>query len=67
MDCAWPGDYHSLSRTSIHFYPAKVTPLTNLAEVTLQGLGNCKSNAWGWHSNNQSGVIGITDQLILQG
>ena len=37
MHCAWPGDYHSLSLTRIQFHPPKVTPLTNLQEVTVQG------------------------------
>ena len=41
-----PGDYHSLSLTSIQFHPPKVTPLTNLAEVTAQGLCNSISYSW---------------------
>ena len=65
-NCAWPGDYHSLSFTRIQFYPPKVAPLTNLDEVTAQGLCYCNSNAWGWHNSYQNGVIDITDQLILQ-
>ena len=28
------------------------------------GTLHCCSNAWGWHNSHQSGVIGITDQLI---
>ena len=39
---------------------------TNLDEVTAQGLCYYNSNVWGWHNSHQSGVIGITDQLILQ-
>ena len=66
MQCEWPGDYHSLCLTRIQFYPPKVTPLTNLHEVMVLGLCNCNSKAWGWHNSYQSGVIGITDQLILQ-
>ena len=60
------GDYHSLSLTHIQFHPQKVTPLTNSAKVTDQGLCYCNSNTWGRHNSYQSGVIGITDQLILQ-
>ena len=44
----------------------KVTPLTNSVKVTDQGLSYCNSNAWGWHNIDQSKVISITDQLILQ-
>ena len=40
---------------------------TNHAEVTVQELCYCHFYAWwGWHNSHQSGVIGITDQLILQ-
>ena len=51
---------------AINFIPIMVTPLTNLDEVTAQGPGCSNSNAWGWHNSYQSGVIGITDHLILQ-
>ena len=47
-------------------WSSKVTPLTNLTEVTVQRLCYCNSNAWGSHNSYQSGVIGIIDQLILQ-
>ena len=30
------GGYHNLSLTRIEFHPPKVTPLTNLADVTVQ-------------------------------
>ena len=32
------------------FHSPKVTPLTNLAEVTVQGLCYYNSNALGWHN-----------------
>ena len=38
MHCARPQDYRSLGLTSIQFHPPKVTPLTNPAKVTDQGL-----------------------------
>ena len=66
MHCVRPGDYHSLCLTHIKFYPTKVTPLTNLAEVALQGLCYCNSNARGWNNISQSGVFDKTDKLILQ-
>ena len=66
MYCGRPGDYHSLCLTCTQFHPIKVTQLTNLAKVTLHGLGNWNSNAWGWHNGHQSKVISITSQLILQ-
>ena len=66
MHCARPRDYHSLGLTSIQFHPSKVTPLTNPAKVTDQGLSYCNSDAWGRHNSHQSGVISITDQLIFQ-
>ena len=66
MHCARPRDYHSLGLTRIQFHTPKVTPLTNPAKVTDQGLGHCNSDAWGWHHSHQSGVISITDQLIFQ-
>ena len=50
MYFAWPGDYHSLSLTRIQIHPAKVTPLTNLDEVTAQGLCYCNPNTWGCHN-----------------
>ena len=64
MHCARPRDYHSLGLTRIQFHPPKVTPLTDPAKVTDQGLCYCISDAWGWHNSHQSGVISITDQLI---
>ena len=64
MHCAWPGDYHSRSLTRIQFHPPKVTLLTNLAEVTLQGLCYCISNVCGWHNSHQSVIIVITDHLF---
>ena len=66
MHCARPRDYHSLGLTRIQFHPQKVTPLTNPANVMDQGFCYCNSDAWGWHNSYQSGVISITDQLILQ-
>ena len=57
---------YSLRLTRSQFHPQKVTPLTNLHEVTAQGLCCCNSNTWGWHNSYQSGVIGITGELILQ-
>ena len=65
MHCAWPGEYHSLSLTRIQIDSIKVTPLTNPAEVTNQGLCYCNSNYWGWHDSHQSEVIGITVQLKI--
>ena len=56
------GDEMSHSISSLNF----VTQLTNLHEVTAQGLYYCNSNAWVWQNIYQSGIIGITDQLILQ-
>ena len=52
--------------TRIQFHSLKVTPLTNPAKVTDQGLCYCNSNAWGWHNSHQSRVISITVQLIFQ-
>ena len=66
MHCARPRDYHSFGHTCIQFHPPKVTPLTNPAKVTDQGLCYCNSDAWEWHNSHQSGVISITDQLIFQ-
>ena len=66
MHCARPRDYHSLGLKSIKFHPAKVTPLTNPAKVTDQGLCYRNSDARGWHNSHESGVISITDQLIFQ-
>ena len=54
-----------LGVTRIQFHSPNVTPLTNPAEVTDQGLFYCNSNTWGQH-NHQSVVISITHQLILQ-
>ena len=59
-------DYHSLGLSRIQFHPQKVTPLTNPAKDTDQGLCYCNPDAWGWPNSHQSGVISITDQLILQ-
>ena len=64
--CAWPGDYHSPGLTSIKFHSPKVTPLTNPAKITDQGLGYYISYAWLRHNSHQSGDISITDQLIFQ-
>ena len=50
----------------IQCYPAKVTPVTNLAVVMAQGLYNFNSNAWRWQNCMQSGVISITDKRILR-
>ena len=67
MHCARPRDYHiCLGLTRIQFHPPKVTPLTNPANVTDQGLCYCNSDAWGWHNSRQNGVIIKTDQLIFQ-
>ena len=63
MHCAWPGDYHSLTR--IKFNSPKVTPLSHPAKVTNLGFCYSNSNPWGWDNSNQSGVISIADQLIL--
>ena len=38
----------------IQFHSPKVTPLTNPAKVTDQGLCDCNSNAWGCHNSHQS-------------
>ena len=57
MHCARPQDYHSLGLTRIQFHPPKVTPLTNSAKVTDQGLSYCTSDTWGWRDSHQSGVI----------
>ena len=43
MPCALPGGYHSVSYTRVQFYHSKVTPLTDLADVTVQGLFNYNS------------------------
>ena len=65
MHCVCPGDYHCLSLTHVQFHPPKVTPLTNLSEGTVQRLCYYNSNAWGWQNSHQSGVVGLTDQLIF--
>ena len=64
--CVSNGDYHSFGLTSIQFHPPKITPLTNPAKVTDQGLCHPNSDARGWHNCHQTGVISITDQLIFQ-
>ena len=51
---------------SIQFHSINVTPLTNPAEITDQGLCYCNSNAWQRHNSHKSGVISIIDQLIFQ-
>ena len=66
MHCVRPWDYHSIGLTRIQFHPPNVTPLTNPAKVTDQGLCYCNSDAWGWHNSHQSWVISITNQLIFQ-
>ena len=66
MHCAKPRDYHSLCLTCNQLHPPKVTPLTNPAKITDQGLCYCNSDAWGWHNSHQSGVISITDLLIFK-
>ena len=66
MHCARPQDYHSLGLSHIQFHSLKVTPLTNPAKVTDQGLCYCNPDTWGWHNSHQRGVISITDQLIFQ-
>ena len=45
-----PGEYHRRSLICIKFHPPKVTQLTNLVEVTVQGLCYSNSNAWEWHN-----------------
>ena len=65
MHCARHRDYHSLGLTSNQYHPPKVTPLTNPTKITDQGLCYCNPDAWGWHNSHQSGVISITDQLML--
>ena len=59
MHCARPRDYHSLGLIRIQFHPPKVTPLTNPAKVTDQGLCYCNSDARAWHNSHQSGVIKV--------
>ena len=49
---AGPRDYHCLGLTRIQFHTPKVTPLTNPAKVTDQGLCYCNSDAWGWHNSH---------------
>ena len=44
-NCAWSGEYHSLGLTRFQFHSPKVTPLTNSAEVTDQGLCYGNSNS----------------------
>ena len=66
MHCVRPRNYHSLGLSSIQFHPPKVTPFTNPAKVTDQGLCYCNSDAWGRHNSHQSVVISITDQRIFQ-
>ena len=66
MHFARPWDYHSLGLIRIQFHPTKVTPLTNPAKVTDQGLCYRNSDARGSQNSYQSGVISITDQLILK-
>ena len=60
------GDYHSFGLNCIQFQSPKVTPLTNPAKVTDQGLCYCNSNACEYYNSHQSGVISITDQLIFK-
>ena len=59
---SWLRGNNSLSLTNIQFHSSKVSPPTNLAEVTVQGLCNCNSNARGWHTSCQSNqlVVGVT-------
>ena len=52
--------------TLIQFHSKKVTRFTNPTEVVDMGVFYCDSNARGWHNSHQSGVIGITDQIIFQ-
>ena len=66
LHCAWPVNNHGLSLTRIQFHPQTVIPLANLYEVTIQRFFYSNSDAWGWHNSYQSGVVGITDQQILQ-
>ena len=39
-----------------------VTPLTNPAEVTDQGLYYCNSNAWGWHNSHK---VELIDDVVM--
>ena len=48
---------------AFNFVPKR--SLTNLVEVTDQGLCYCNSNACLWHNNHQSGVIGIIDPISI--
>ena len=66
MHCAWPGHYHSLGLTRIQYHPPKVTPRIHSDEVTVQGLSYRNSSPWGWHNSHQSGIVSITNKLILQ-
>ena len=54
------------SYSLIESHHPEVTRFTNLDAVTVQGLWNCNSIPLGWQNSCQSGVIGITDNLILQ-
>ena len=65
MHRALPGDYHSLSLTQIQFHPPKVVPLTNFAEVAVQGSAAATLTPENGTTEIKV-VIGITDQLILQ-
>ena len=66
MHCAWPGYYLSLSHTCIQFYPPKVTPLTNVAKVTVQEVCYCNFNAWGWNNSHQNEVSDITNLIASE-
>lgn len=66
MNCAWSGDYHSISFTLIQFHSLIVTPLTDSIKVTIRGPTNCYSHTSEWHNGNQSVVISITVKLVLQ-
>ena len=68
VHCAWPGDYHCLSLTRSQLIKQRSRHSLTLhpAEVTVQELCKCNSNARGWHNSYEGGVISITDKLILE-
>ena len=55
-----------LSLTYIQLHPTKVTPCTDLDGVMAHGLCYSNSDTFGWHNSYKSGVIDMTNQLILQ-
>ena len=50
---------------AFNFTPQR-SPRIHSDEVTVQGLSYHNSSSWVWHNSHQSGVVSITNKLILQ-